>query len=193
MNTFFHIIFIIIFVVFWGIRAAYQKKANQLAGTVEYKEPTLLRRLIGLPFMLLFLVFVIRPSTLTWFTFSLPQWAQWLGLALGIISLPLIWWVQWALDINFSSTLHIRDEHTLVTHGPYRWLRHPMYTTLYLHELAILLLTANWLIGGMFLLMQTIIIARRLKNEEALMVETFGDEYRSYMQQTGRFLPKLSL
>jgi protein-S-isoprenylcysteine O-methyltransferase Ste14 len=120
MNTFFHITFVIIFVLFCGIRAAYQKKANKLAGTVEYKEDTLVRRLIGLPFMLLLLVFVIRPSTLTWFTFSLPQWAQWLGLALGII------------------------------------------------------------------------IAQRLKNEEALMVETFGDKYRSYMQQTGRFLPKLS-
>jgi protein-S-isoprenylcysteine O-methyltransferase Ste14 len=112
---------------------------------------------------------------------------------LGLASLPLIWWVQWALDINFSTTLHVRDKHTLVRHGPYRWVRHPMYTALYIHLLAILLLTANWFVGGMFLLMQTIIIALRLRNEEAAMVEKFGNEYREYMKHTGRFLPKLGL
>ncbi len=194
MNTFFHITFIIIFVIFWGIRAAYQKKANALGGEAEFKEGKrheYIRRLVGVPFMLLFVAFMIRPSILGWATWSLPIWAQWLGLVLGLISIPLIWWVQWALDVNFQVRLHVRAEHTLVTHGPYRWVRHPMYTVLYLHLFAILLLTANWFIAGTLLVMQTIIIVLRLKNEEAAMIEKFGDDYRYYMQQTGRFLPRI--
>ena len=193
MNNFFHITFVVIFVIFWGIRAAYQKKANDLGGDAEFKEGKqheYIRRIVGVPFMLLFGAFMIRPSILAWATFSLPQWAHWLGLILGALSIPLIWWVQWALDINFQTRLHVREEHTLVTHGPYRWVRHPMYTVLYLHLFAILLLTANWFIAGMLLVMQTIIIASRLKNEEAAMIEKFGDTYRNYMKQTGRFLPR---
>jgi protein-S-isoprenylcysteine O-methyltransferase Ste14 len=196
MNNFFHITFIIIFIVFWAIRMIYQKKANDLGGAVEYKEGeqhTFIRRLVGIPFMLLFVAFLIWPSVLAWATFPIPEWVQWLGLALGVISIPLIWWVQWALDINFQTRLHVRKEHTLVTHGPYRWVRHPMYTVLYIHLFAILFLTANWFVGGMFLVMQTIIIALRLEHEEAAMIEKFGDEYREYMRHTGRFLPKLSL
>jgi protein-S-isoprenylcysteine O-methyltransferase Ste14 len=196
MNSLFHITFVVIFVIFWGIRMAYQKKANDLGGEAEFKEGQQherIRRIVGIPFMLLFVAFMIRPSILAWATFPIPEWAQWLGLALGVISISLIWWVQWALDINFQTRLHVREAHTLVTHGPYRWVRHPMYTVLYLHLFAILLLTANWLIAGTLLLMQTIIIALRLKNEEAAMVAKFGDKYREYMKQTGRFLPKLSL
>jgi len=196
MNNFFHISFILIFIAFFGIRAYYHKKATNSAGEVTYKEGpwhNWLRKMVGIPFMLYFLFFLIRPSLLDWARFPLPLWAQWVGLALGLASLPLIWWVQWALDINFSVTLHVRDEHTLVTHGPYRWVRHPMYTVLYIHLLAILLLTANWFVGGIFLLMQTVIIALRLNNEEATMLEKFGDDYREYMKHTGRFLPKLGL
>ena len=66
-----------------------------------------------------------------------------------------------------------------MTHGPYHWVRHPMYTVLYMHLFAVLLLTRNWLIGGVFLLAMTLIIAQRLKREEATMIETFGDTYRA--------------
>jgi protein-S-isoprenylcysteine O-methyltransferase Ste14 len=110
---------------------------------------------------------------------------------MGLASLPLIVWVQQALGSNFSTTLHVREEHTLVTHGPYRWVRHPMYTVLYLHFISIFLLTQNWFIGGVFLVALTLIVGLRLKNEEATMVDKFGEAYRSYMLRTGRFLPRL--
>ncbi len=54
---------------------------------------------------------------------------------------------------------------------------------------AVFLLTENWFIGGFFLGALTLIVATRLKREEQVMLEKFGDEYRTYMQQTGRFLP----
>jgi len=135
---------------------------------------------------------MVRPGLLAWATVELPEWLQWLGVLLGLASLPLIWWVQEALGSNFSTTLHVRSEHTLVTQGPYRWVRHPMYTVLYMVLLAVFLLTGNWLISGVFLVSMTMIVLFRLGNEEAVMLEKFGEDYRRYMQRTGRFLPRLT-
>lgn len=109
-----------------------------------------------------------------------------------IVGMPLIWWVQWALGANFSTVLYVRDEHTLVTYGPYRWVRHPMYTVLYVWAVSLFLLSQNWFIGADFLVPLTLIVVTRLKHEEAAMVEKFGDDYRHYMRRTGRFLPRFS-
>jgi protein-S-isoprenylcysteine O-methyltransferase Ste14 len=66
-----------------------------------------------------------------------------------------------------------------------------MYTVFYIYMIGLLLLTANWLIGGLFLLGVTLAVIPRLPREEALMIEKFGDNYRDYMKRTGRFLPRL--
>jgi protein-S-isoprenylcysteine O-methyltransferase Ste14 len=101
-------------------------------------------------------------------------------------------WVQRALGANFDVTLLVCAEHTLVTTGPYRWVCHPMYSVLFLFELAVLL-TANWFVGGVPLVALTLIVATRAKREEAVMLNTFGEAYRHYMERTGRFLPRLGL
>jgi protein-S-isoprenylcysteine O-methyltransferase Ste14 len=99
--------------------------------------------------------------------------------------------VQWVLGKNFSPVLHVREEHTLVTEGPYRWVRHPMYTTMFVFGGGLLLLTANWIIGGPMLVAAVAVVLLRVDREEAVMIEQFGDEYREYMEHTGRFLPRL--
>jgi protein-S-isoprenylcysteine O-methyltransferase Ste14 len=58
--------------------------------------------------------------------------------------------------------------------------------------IAFFLLSANWLIGLTGIVGITSVIASRLKREEALMIEKFGDRYRAYIEHTGRFLPRLS-
>ncbi len=193
MQLFFHLMFIVVFIGFFGIRAYYVRRVQKLGGAAEYKESELskARKILGLPFPFLILAYMVYPASLGWFTLPLPTWVHWVGVTLGVGSLLLIWWVQWALDLNFSTTLHVRENHTLVTHGPYKWVRHPMYTTLYLNGLAILLLTGNLLLGGFYLGALTVIVIVRLANEERTMLEKFGDQYRTYMQRTGRFLPGL--
>lgn len=193
-NMFFHWVFVFTFLTFTGIRAFYQRQARHTRGQVEYRESRLVlafRLVFGIPFMLLVLTYMIRPNILEWAAVPLPGWLQWLGVFLGLASLPLIWWVQDSLGSNFSTTLHLRQEHTLVTSGPYRWVRHPMYSVLFLLLVSVFLLTANWLVGGVFLLSLTLIVLFRLRKEEAVMLEKFGQEYRQYMQRTGRFLPLL--
>src|SRR4030067_2889339 len=115
-EMFFHWMFVLVFVTFTGIRAVYQRKAQQTRGKIEYRENRLMllfRLGIGIPFMLLVLAYVVRSGLLAWATVALPEWLQWLGVLLGLASLPLIWWVQEALGSNFSTTLHVRSEHTL--------------------------------------------------------------------------------
>jgi protein-S-isoprenylcysteine O-methyltransferase Ste14 len=193
MSVFFHLSFVFVFLAFTAIRAHYHKRATQSRGQVEYKEGrlhTAMRLIVGIPFMLALLVYMIQPGWFAWAGLQLPLGARWAGLLLGATSIPLIGWVQAALGSNFSTTLHVRQEHTLVTRGPYRWVRHPMYTVLFIHLVAVLLLTANWFIGGVPLLAFMLIVATRLKNEERVMVEKFGQVYQDYMQSTGRFLPR---
>jgi protein-S-isoprenylcysteine O-methyltransferase Ste14 len=137
--------------------------------------------------------YMLWPGVLAWAAFSLPAWARGLGLALGLLSVALMVWVQRALGANFDVTLHLRAEHTLVMDGPYRWVRHPMYSVLFLFELAVLLLSANWFVGGVPLVALALIVATRVRREEQVMLTTFGETYRRYMQRTGRFLPRRSL
>src|SRR3712207_635013 len=121
----FHATFVIVTALFTVIRVVYHRKALQEQGPAEFKEGRLhvmLRVVVGIPYVLAALVFMFRPQLFAWAEFALPLWAQWLGVALAIASTPLIWWVQSALGANFSSVLHVRDEHALVMHGPYRWV-----------------------------------------------------------------------
>lgn len=193
-QTFFHSIFVIYFALFAAIRVHFQWRARQTQGQVEYKESKLnivLRALIGSIFFLGVLLYILRPQLLAWAELPLPQWLQWLGVVLGSFSLPLLAWTQLALGSNFSTTLHVRREHTLVTSGPYLYVRHPMYTALFLSMSAILLLTRNWIVGGVPLVGLCVIVLLRIQREERAMIEKFGDAYREYMKRTGRFLPRV--
>jgi len=73
--------------------------------------------------------------------------------------------------------------------GLYRWIRHPMYSIMYLLVFSWLAASANWFIGLYWTAVLTVVVTRRISAEEAAMIETFGDRYRSYMQTTGRFFP----
>ena len=193
-QTFFHSIFVIFFALFAAIRVYFQWQVRKTQGQVEYKESKLnivLRALIGSIFFLGVLLFIFRPQIVAWAELPLPQWLQWLGVVLGGFGLPLLAWTQLTLGSNFSPTLHVRHEHMLVTSGPYQHVRHPMYTALFLSMSAILLLTRNWLVGGIPLFGLCVIVLLRIQREERTMIEKFGEAYREYMKHTGRFLPRM--
>jgi protein-S-isoprenylcysteine O-methyltransferase Ste14 len=78
----------------------------------------------------------------------------------------------------------------LVTSGPYRFIRHPIYTAFLLILGSTLLISANWLIGLAWISMTVLEVASRIGFEEQLMLEYFGDQYLEYSKRTGRLLPK---
>lgn len=93
------------------------------------------------------------------------------------------------LGRNWSVTLKIREEHVLVKSGVYRFVRHPMYLSFFLLGLAQMLLLPNWLAGASGFIGAGLLFAFRVLREERMMLESFGDEYRSYMAHTKRIIP----
>ena len=102
-----------------------------------------------------------------------------------------MYWTLSSLGKNLTDTVVTRKEATLVTVGPYRWVRHPFYVTAALLMFSVTILTANWLIGLTSVIV-LVLLAVRTPKEEAMLIERFGDQYRDYMTKTGRFIPRLS-
>ena len=190
----FHILFSVFYLSMFGIRLFSWRAAVRAEGGVQLREGKLslaVRAVLGLGYVGALLVYVFFPSILAWAAFGLRSWLRWIGAGVTAAALLLLAWVQWSLGKNFNTTLHLREEHTLVVGGPYRWVRHPMYTALFLLGVGFLSLTANWFVGVPLIVALPVIVALRVDNEETMMVEQFGDEYLGYMQRTGRFLPRL--
>jgi protein-S-isoprenylcysteine O-methyltransferase Ste14 len=131
----------------------------------------------------------------TWLSFAnytLPAVLGWLGAAIFFTALWVLWRAHKDLGLNWSPTLQITQEHKLVTQGIYHSIRHPIYAAMWLWGVAQVLLLQNWIAGPATLLFFGIVYFRRTPREEQMMIDRFGDEYRAYMQQTGRVFPKLS-
>jgi protein-S-isoprenylcysteine O-methyltransferase Ste14 len=102
------------------------------------------------------------------------------------------WWIHKTLGVNWSPTLEIRKGHQLIKAGPYKRIRHPMYSQIWLWTIAQFLIISNIFAGLSGILAWTILYFIRVPSEEKMMIEIFGDEYIEYMKQTGRVFPKLN-
>lgn len=115
--------------------------------------------------------------------------AGWLGtLAL----LGFVWLFRRShkdLGKNWSYTLEIREEHSLVTAGIYQYIRHPMYASFWLWALAQALLIPNLIVGPASLISVGLLYFRRSPREERMMLDTFGGQYRAYAERTARLIP----
>jgi len=101
----------------------------------------------------------------------------------------LFWWIHQALGQNWAVGVLVKENHCLVTAGPYRWVRHPMYTILFGFSVGFFLLSANLLVGVLWFAM-TVASAWRVGKEESILTETFGAAYIQYATNTGRFFPR---
>ncbi|MDF1634175.1 protein-S-isoprenylcysteine O-methyltransferase [Mycoplana sp. MJR14] len=93
------------------------------------------------------------------------------------------------LGKNWSITLEIREKHKLVSGGPYSLVRHPMYTSFLMMAVGQALLLANWFVGLAGLLGFALLFFLRVDKEERMMLDTFGTDYRDYMDRTKRIIP----
>jgi protein-S-isoprenylcysteine O-methyltransferase Ste14 len=122
--------------------------------------------------------------------FQLPTWLRWLGFILGLLSIAMLVWTEIELGSQFSPQLQLRNEHKLITLGPYTRIRHPLYTALDCFGLSLALVSANWFFVGIFIL-SLVGLWARVPKEEQMLLDRFGEEYQQYMQRTGRFFPKI--
>ena len=147
-------------------------------------------RPVGVAAMLGLLVFMINPSWMAWSSVRLPVWVRWTGVGLGVLAGGLLIWTLRSLGANLTDTVVTRKDHTLVTTGPYRWVRHPFYDAVGLAVLANSLTAANWflfLTGGLAFILMIV----RARTEERHLLARFGDAYRAYVERTGRLVPRV--
>jgi protein-S-isoprenylcysteine O-methyltransferase Ste14 len=113
----------------------------------------------------------------------------WLGIAAMATALWLFRRSHADLGRNWSISLQVREQHALVKTGVYRLIRHPMYSSFFLLGIAQMLLLPNWFAGASGIAGAGLLFAFRVRREEQMMLESFGDDYRAYMAQTKRIIP----
>lgn len=193
-ETIFRILLPALLIAFSGHRGYYIRKHGEERNTLKRREESLISKIAGILGMIGFVaivVYAIRPGWLSWAALLFPLWLRWTGVILALFGFVLLQWAQTTLGKSWSDTPRMIKEQTLVTSGPYRFIRHPIYTAFLMILGATLMISANWLIGLAWLGMTVLEVASRIGFEENLMLEFFGDQYREYMKHTGRLFPKI--
>jgi protein-S-isoprenylcysteine O-methyltransferase Ste14 len=178
-----------------GTSGYFRRRARIEGGTIARKEEgtlfVTLRALVALPLLAGVLAYIVDPGWMAWSAFDAPGWLRLVGALLGILCLPSVYWVLTSLGKNVSETVLTKPGHELVTEGPYRWVRHPLYTTGLTLLLAIALMAANVALLLFAALAAVLIVSVVIPREEAALTARFGDEYRRYVMRTGRLLPRV--
>ena len=187
---------LIILVSAIAISGFHRRRARARTGTIPRarEEPLLIagRLLVALPLFGSALLYVLNPAWMAWSSFNAPDWLRWAGVGLGACVVPSVQWVLAAIGSNVSETVLTKDRHELVTRaGPYRWIRHPLYTTGIALFAAVGLMAANWFVLGLaaiaWLAIRTVVIPR----EERELVARFGSGYEEYRRRTGAMAPRV--
>jgi len=177
-------------IIGYGIRLYYERQARSVQ-RVSARHSTRERILYWMVFtaFVLALVYVFSP-VLDAAHLELPAAVRWVGLAFAILGIALLRATHHALGSNWSGKLEIAEGHRLIVVGPYRRVRHPMYTALFCMAFAYSLLSANWIVAGTNIAAVTLMYLARVRDEEQMLIDQFGDDYRAYMRRTGRLVPK---
>ena len=146
-------------------------------------------RLVALIRVAVVIAFLVDPSLTRWSSLSLPTWLRWSGIGIGAAAGVWVLWTVSHLGKNLTDTVVTRRAHTLITSGPYRWVRHPFYLGICGGIIADSLATANWFVAVTGIALLALLVART-DCEEAKLLERFGDDYQTYMARTGRFWPR---
>ena len=112
------------------------------------------------------------------------------GFALAVIGVAFAIWARWHLGENWSATITLKEGHELVRSGPYRYIRHPIYTGMLLAVAGTVLTLAEY--RGLISFAITIVsFYSKAKKEERFLAEEFGESFGEHARRTGMFLPSL--
>ena len=175
----------------FAISGYFRRKADQQGGQLDQSGNRVLiaLRLIALTVLIPLIGFLINTTWMGWARFDAPLWMRWLGFVITMAMIPCIYWLFSTIGNNISPSHTTREDHQLITDGPYRYIRHPLYTFGFMAYIGVALMASMWwvLVG---LVIACSAVAWRTPREEANLVVEFGEEYELYMRRTGRYLPR---
>jgi protein-S-isoprenylcysteine O-methyltransferase Ste14 len=177
-------------VAWYVIRYPFERRAKKVSVTKSVYDRRD-RSLLALAFVAMFIVPLLY--VLTGFPRPLDRPVISAIAGLGVATLGAALWLFYRshadLGRNWSISLEIRKDHRLITTGVYQLIRHPMYSSFFLLALAQILLLPNWLAGACGLVAIGALYGFRVSQEEQMMLEFFGTEYRYYVSHTKRLIP----
>ncbi|OHV83887.1 protein-S-isoprenylcysteine O-methyltransferase [Ensifer sp. LCM 4579] len=177
-------------IAWYLIRRPHERRARRVEVVSHRRSPS---ERIGLAAALLGLAIVPGFYVATGIPDAADHVARPWAVVIGTVAFLAAMWVfrrtHKALGRNWSITLEIRDRHELISSGPYAFVRHPMYTSFLLMAIGQAFLLPNWVGGLAGLAGFAVLFFLRVDEEERMMLETFGSQYRAYMEKTKRIIP----
>ncbi|MFW9807225.1 MAG: methyltransferase [Candidatus Thorarchaeota archaeon] len=189
----FRIIFVIAFAIFASIRIYFRSQTIGRESEREetlFDRPTIFLSVVIISFFGIMFLYILLPDWIFWAHLDIHVFIRWLGVVLGFVGIILLFWIHRTLGKQYSAKLEIQKGHELITTGPYKRIRHPMYTVFMTFTIGASLMTAN---GLMIILSVLLAIPFHwiTRKEEKMLTEQFGEDYQKYMDRTGRFLPRV--
>jgi len=140
-----------------------------------------------------FLLLLVNLFVVAWFGYAeigaLTDWAYYLGLSLSILANATYFWGHQSLGRYFSSMVVVYQGHQLVEHGPYKFVRHPMYSSVLLGSIGVGLMAQSWAALGYIVIANAILVAYRTSVEEKALISELGEQYISYTRRVKRLIP----
>ncbi len=175
------------------ISSYYRRRARQATGTIprtaEGPLAVALRLALSLPALGIIVAYLVAPDWLAWARLEIPEGIR-VAAAIVAVGCPLlVYWVFTSIGSNISETVLLKATHQLVMHGPYRWVRHPLYAVALLMLLAISVMAANGLLLAVWVVGVTSFRLVVIPREEANLIARFGADYEQYRTRTGALLP----
>lgn len=176
----------IVWLIYWSV-AALKTKPNLR------RESGNSRRAHGIPLLIAILLIAYpqhSPHPGWFFATILPRSfaAYWIGVALMVAGLGFSIWARHRLGRNWSGTVTIKQDHELIRTGPYRWVRHPIYTGMLLGFAGSAVALDEWR-GIAAIVFVTLALLLKIRIEEQWMTETFGEGYRRYRSEVRALIP----
>jgi protein-S-isoprenylcysteine O-methyltransferase Ste14 len=119
------------------------------------------------------------------------NWIQWAGIVLTSLGAAIAIWSRRTLGENWSARVTLKEEHQLIRSGPYRFVRHPIYTGMFVATAGTALVVGEWR-AVLAVVLMFAAHSRKALREEAMLTREFGADYAAYRQRTGFLFPRLS-
>jgi len=204
MGLFFRLSFLALWALIAVVRGYYGRKTkthSTIAGVKEKLETAIAEEDMGTGFKIFtaiisvigfagLILYLLSPPWWTWTIIPLGEWIQWSGIAIALVPIFFLIWVHRHLDRQWSIALELREDHQLITSGPYRYVRHPMYLGIFVYTMGLMMVSLDVLVV-LFFAFTIWVNYRRIPREEQMLVQEFGDEYIEYIKRSGRLLPQL--